>query len=315
MSNIIIIMQKILFLILLIGSGIAARKFKLVSEEGENVLSRLLVDFMWPSSIFFSIISQLQARDIFDNILLPVSALVTAFTGLGLGLLGARLFGFRDDERKIFIYHSAINNFVFMVIPFVALFFGERGLGLLFLHNLGYILFLWIVGVSVLQGKAPPREMFRRLLTPGFLATIFGIIIVLTGLNNHMPGMVLSFFDTLGAPTMVIAMLVAGSRIYVLGFKSFKLNKWNISLGLIRLVLVPGLLFFAAILLRPYVSDQILIVFMLVNVVPVSVNSIALAKRYNSSPELAAQGIVFTHVFGILTMSAFIALIQLYFGF
>ena len=322
------ILEKIFFLILLIGCGILARRFKLLGEEGEKTLSRLLVDLFWPASIYVSITGSLTAEDITGNILLPVSALITAFTGLGLALLFVKFFRYADDEKKIFLYHSSINNFVFMVIPFATLFLGARGVGLLYLHNLGYIIFLWTVDVSVMKDKKEESSIFKRLLTPGLISTILAVITVFivdavtAGVTReNLPkflttssSFIFSVIDALSKPLLVSAMIITGSRIYVLGLKSLRFNMWNINLGLIRLILVPGILFILTLLLHGHVRDDILIIFMLVNVMPVSVNSIGMAHRYNTSTELAAQGVVFTHLFGILTMAVFITLIQGFFG-
>lgn len=308
------ILEKIFFLLILIGCGILARRFKLLGEQGEKDLSRLLVDLFWPASIYVSIVKSLSAEDIAGNLLLPVSALVTAFTGFAIALLFVKIFKYVNDDKKIFLYHSSINNFVFMVIPFATLFLGERGTGLLYLHNLGYIVFLWTVGVSIMKDKNDKTPIFKRLLTPGLIATVLGVITVFTGLNNQIPEFAISIIDVLSKPLLAVAMLITGSRIYVLGLKSLKFNLWNFNLGIIRLVIVPGLLFLLAIVLRPYINDEILIIFMLVNVMPVSLNSISMAHRYNTSTELAAQGIVFTHLFGIISMAVYITLIQGFFG-
>lgn len=314
----VIILGKIFYLLVLIAAGILARRLSLLSEKGEKDLSKLLVDIFWPAAIFASITLNLQAEDIVNNLVLPLSALVTAFTGLILALIIVKIFKFKDIKKQMFLFHSSINNFVFMVIPFAVLFLPEKGLGLLFLHNLGYLLFLWLVGVTLLQGKSSIRDVLKRLLTPGLIATVLGVIFVLTGLNNKIPNysnsLLFTIVEALGKPTIAVAMIIAGSSIFDLGVKALKFDKWNISLGVLRLLIIPFVLFALTLLLRPYFNDEVLIIFMLVNVMPVSVNSVSIARRFKSSPELAAEGVVFTHLFGIPTMILFIYLIQQYFS-
>ena len=310
MSNLLIILEKIFFLLALLTAGGFAGKFKLIGDDGERDLSRLLVDFFWPAAIFSSITSGLKPDA--TNVILPFTALITAFVGLGLGFLAVGIFKFKDDRKKVFLYHSSINNFVFMAIPFVSLFYGERGLGLLFLHNLGYILFLWTFGVGLLHEKQTAGMALKRMVNPGLIATFLGILFVVFGIK--LPPLVSSVFDTMGAPTTLIAMIVAGNRIYKLGIKVLKFDVWNIALGLIRLILVPALLFIPAYFLRPYIDVEVLGIFMIVNVMPVSVNSISLAKRYGVKAGPAAEGLVFTHLFGIGTMAVYLYFIKMFFA-
>ena len=314
MQNIFIIIGKILELAVLVGCGLIARRFNMMSDEGEKDLSKLLVDFFWPASIFYSIVTGLTPQVIAANWLLPISAVLTAFTGLFIAQAFLKVSKFEGDRKKIYLYHASVNNFVFMVIPFAVLFLGERGKGLLFLHNLGYIVFLWTVGVAQLKDGKDTTPLYKRLLTPGLVATIAGVAVVLSGLSPHIPNYVMSLIGTIEKPVLVVAMLIAGSRIYTLGFKALKFDSWNIQIGFIRLVLVPGILLLLSVLLKPLLKPEILIIFMLVNVTPVSLNSISLAHKYHSSPELAAEGVVFTHVFGIITMPIFIYLVQVIFG-
>jgi len=75
---------------------------------------------------------------------------------------------------------------------------------------------------------------------------------------------------------------------------------------------VPGMLFVVSYYLPLYLNAtrDAIVIFMLVNIMPVSVNSISLAVKCGSSAEYAAQGVVFTHVFAIATMTVFIVFIE-----
>ncbi|WP_319560213.1 AEC family transporter [Marispirochaeta sp.] len=69
-----LILEKLAVLFLLIGAGGAVRKLGIISEEGESVVSTLLVDLFWPALIFTSITMNLTRDDILRNISLPVFA-------------------------------------------------------------------------------------------------------------------------------------------------------------------------------------------------------------------------------------------------
>jgi predicted permease len=109
---------------------------------------------------------------------------------------------------------------------------------------------------------------------------------------------------------MLLGLLIAGTQIYKLGRGALKFNGWNMLVGLTRNILVPGILFALAMLLRNSLSRETLTIFMVVGVTPASVNSVTLALKFNVAPNLAAEGVVFTHVLGIGTMIGFITLVE-----
>ena len=310
-----LILEKLATLFLLIGVGGAARRSGLINEAGERTISTLLVDIFWPALIFSSITGNLSRADLLRNLSLPGFALVTVAFGWLLGLIGVRLMGYRDDRRRCFIFQSMFNNFVFMVLPFALLFIPERGAGLLFIHNLGMILALWIVGVPILQGenKAGPAERLKSLLTnPGIIATVSAMILVLSGLNTRLPNLAVTTLETLGAPTMAIAMMAAGSRIAGMGLGALRFDLWNMLLAFIRLLFLPLVLLGLAMAAwtAGLAGPETLIIFTLVNIVPVGVFSVSLANRFGSSPELMAESVTLTHIIGAGTMILWLLLMQ-----
>ncbi|WP_319560212.1 AEC family transporter [Marispirochaeta sp.] len=222
---------------------------------------------------------------------------------------------YRGVRRSSFLFQSMMNNFVFLVLPFAVLFLPERGAGLLFVHNLGIILLLWTLCVPVLQGENRDKEkdlLMELVKNPGIIATISAIILVLTGINTRLPAAITITMDYLGAPTMAIAMLVAGSRIAGTGLKAVRIDPWNMLIALIRLVLVPLILLGLSLLVweAGWAGSETLMIFMLVNIVPVGVFSVSLANKYKASPELMAQSVAFTHVIGAGTMLAWLLILQ-----
>lgn len=295
--------------------GIVVKKVGWLSDKGEEDLNRLILDLFWPALIFSSIVEKLTASDIVDNLVLPLLAAVLCLTGYGLGRIAVKVFGFKDDTEKIFLHQATFNNFAFMVLPFAVTFFPEKGAGLLFIHNLGIIILIWTLGVAIFTGRLSLKETVSNLLTPGLIVTFISMGIALVGGRRFIPPFVFQVADALGSPTVAVSMLLVGARVYQLGRHSFKFNKFTISQGVLRLILVPGLLFLFTMLLKSLfgLSREILVLFMLVNIMPVAINSLNFAIRYKSSPNLAVQGIIFTHLFAILTIPVFLFLIVTFF--
>ena len=200
-------------------------------------------------------------------------AILTGLVGFFVGYILIKIFKFNGDEKRIFLFHSVFNNFSFMVLPFAILYLPEKGAGLLFISNTGFIILIWTLGVAILNAKATKKEMIIKLLSPGLIITLLSIVLVLFDINKYIPKLLFDVTETLGAPTIPVAMLITGARIYKLGINSLKFNLWNITLGLVRLVIVPAILFAFGLVLKHFfnMGKEVLLIFMLVNIMPVSV--------------------------------------------
>ena len=302
------IIDKIIIILLLMGTGVLAKRLRLISDQGEKDISNLMMDIFWPAMIFHSITTTLTAEDIVLNIWLPISSFGIHLAGYLVGLAICRLAGHQGDRRKIFLFFASLNNFFLMALPFAQLFLPKRGTALLAVANLGSIITLWTLGVFIIIGNPGYKKTIRNVCSPGLLATVGGVLFVFTGANNFVPDPVIEILRTLGQPTLIIGMIVAGTQIYKLGMKALKFDAWNLQVGLIRNILMPGLMLIAALLLRDHMTPEALVIFVLVAATPGSVNSVTLAMKYNSSASLAAEGVVFTHLLAVFTVPGYIAL-------
>ena len=310
MTHIYSIVDKILFVILLMGTGVLAKKMKWISDAGEKDLSLLMVDFVWPALIFSSIVTTLTADDILSNILLPFMSVFIHVIGYILGLIICRITGYTGDRRKIFLLHATLNNFFVMALPFAQFFYPEKGAAFLAVANLGSVILLWTLGVSIVAGSVGMKATVKNILTPGLIATFAGVFFVLTGLNKYIPSLISDCLITVGQPTMLFGLMIAGTQIYKLGKKALKFDAWNIVVGLSRNILIPAILFALALPLRGIVSSEALTIFLIASITPASVNSVTLAMKYNSAANLAAEGVIFTHILSIITMVGFVVLIE-----
>ena len=304
------IAQKILFIILLIGTGVFAKKMRWISDAGEKDLSRVSVNFIFPAMLFSSIITTLSVEDVLSNLLLPALSLLIHFTGFVVGYVICRLAGYTGDRRKIFLLHATLNNFFAMALPFALFFFPGKGAALLAVANLGSTIVMWTAGVMLLVGNVSPRETVRNVFSPAMLAIVAGIFCVLSGFSRFIPRLVIDVIVTLGEPTLFLGLFIAGTQIYKLGRKALRFNGWNILVGLSRNILIPAILFAFAFLLRNAISKESLVIFMIVSITPANVTTISLALKFDAPAELAAEGVVFTHALGIVTMIGFIMLIE-----
>jgi predicted permease len=301
---------KLAFIFLLIAVGALAKKAGMLSDAGERDVGRLMVDLAWPALIFASINTSLTASDIVDNLALPFLAVGLHLAGflIGWGISAAQ--GYREDRRNVFLFHATLNNFFIMPLPFAQFLLPKTGLALLTVANLGSTITLWVLGVALLAGRVDSRTTLRNIFSPAMVSTLAAVVFVLTGVNRLIPRLVLDVFSAVGQPTLLLGFLVAGAQISKLGLKAVKFDRWNLLVGLVRNILVPAAVFALCLPLKGILPREAVVITMLVAMAPASVNSIPLALRYGSSPTLAAEGVLFTHLLAAPTMVLFIYLID-----
>lgn len=304
------ILDKILFIILLLGVGVLAKRRRWISDQGERDLALFSLEFTWPCMIFYSIVTQLGVSDIIDNLWLPVLCAFVHVVGYGVGLIVCRAMGYQGDRRRLFLFHATMNNFFTMALPFCEFLFPDKGAALLAVANLGSTICLWTLGIFIMAGAQSVRQTVKLLYSPCLVATVAAALFVLTGLGGRIPGLILNTLHTIGQPTLLLGLVIAGTQIYKLGFRALRFDTWNILVGLVRNILVPALMLAVALALRGYMTREALTVFMLVAITPASVNSVTLAMRHERSAGLAAEGVIFTHLLAVFTMLGYVALIE-----
>lgn len=310
MDDILFILSRIGLIMALFAAGMLAKRVGFMSDRTEQDLGNLVNRLFWPALMLYSIL-KLQPQGIIDNWILPVGGLATGLIGLAFGLVYAKLRGIKGGQRKVYLFHAMLSNFGFMVLPLATAFLPETGAGLLFLNNLAFIALTWTVGIVILEGRRPLREMLGYLLSPALIVLVVAVAVVLAGWSPHVPGLVLDISQVLGAPTVPLGIMLAGARIYSLGFKALKFDEWNISLAALRLLAVPAAVFGLALLLKRLgIPDPSILIISLVALMPTSVISVSLAVAYDVEPDRAAEGVMFTHLFSIATVTAGVILIQ-----
>lgn len=305
---------QIVCVLLLVAAGFFARRRHLLSAQGTNDLARLSIALIYPALIFVSI-TQLSLADLRANLPLPLLTMAIAVTGLGLGLIAVRFLGrVAPETARAFLFHCLINNYLFLPLPLVLFRYGEKGVALLVFASVGYELLLWSIGVVLFTHDLSHRQRIQSLFSPPFLTLLFslGVVVVRDLLPwPAMPGWLVMAADTLrsglrslGAATIAMAMLVAGSRFAVMKFRA--MLGWRIWLvSAIRLVAVPLLMI--PLLGRLPLDDTARGILLIIAVMPSAMVSVLFSERYGGDTDFIAGGLLLTHLWALVTVPLFLA--------
>lgn len=309
-----IFFYQILTVLLLVGAGFFARRRRLLSAQSTNDLARVSIALIYPALVFVSIL-RLSLADLRAHLALPLLAMLIAMTGFVLGLLAVRFLGRTPPETaRAFLFHCLINNYLFLPLPLVLFRYGERGVALLVFASVGYEILLWTLGVMLFSRTERRRDRLKSLFSPPFLALLASLGLVV--LRDRVPWpappewlalAIRTFLDglqALGAATIAIAMLVAGSRFAVLRFGTMLGRRvWFVSA--IRLLAVPLLMI--PVLGWIPMDDITRGILLIIAVMPSAMVSVLFSERYGGDTDFIAGGLLLTHLWAVVTVPLFLA--------
>ncbi|MBN2162966.1 MAG: AEC family transporter [Pontiellaceae bacterium] len=308
---------QVLFILVLMAIGFAARKRGVISAVGTSEMVRVLISIIYPCLIFSSV-TRLNAQKLADNWIMPVMAMAIAGTGLILGLLALRCMKNVDQQRaSAFLFQNTINNYLFLPLPLVMLLWKEEGVALLVFASMGFELTVWTVGVFLFNRSSKLSEGIRMMFGPPLIALIFSIgwVCVRDLVHPTLPAagffsdltrrmLELCYFgtETIGKATVAVSMIVSGSRIAALDVKAaFDRHVWIVSL--LRLVVTPVIfiLILKQILNGP--NDETAYgILCVVAVMPAAVASLVFSERFGGDSDFIATTLLITHLAAIVTI-------------
>jgi len=286
--------------------GWLVRRLGYVDERDINRWSHVVVDFLFPLLIFHSIIKGFEPDRLPDLWPLP-------FIGLGIIILGAlcgvvlRRAVRSDDPNVIKTFHHfcAVNNYGYLPIIIVQSFWGTEGVAKLFFLNLGSNLGYWTIGVGLL-GAVDIRKSLRHVLTPNLVALGLALFLCLTGLSRWVPEILLRVSGAAGAAAVPSILVLIGASLYPI--PELRDKRDLMYLSFVRLILLPFATVFLLMVLP--IHPEVRSISIIVAIMPVSVSSTILTRRYGGSPDFAAKAAVVTTLLSLATLPAALLILQ-----
>lgn len=279
--------------------GALAGHLKYIRKEDLDHWSRLIIDFLFPLLIFSSIIKNLQPEQFSELWILPL-------IGFGLmafgGLLGTVLkYGMKNatpDRIKTFHHFCAVNNYGFLPIIIITNLWGAEYLPFLFILNIGSGIAYWTIGIALL-GDGDFKKTIKNVISPCLIALCLALILTVLRIKWIVPEVLIRICESLGSCAVPAMLLLIGASLY--GSREITKNKRDITyLTFVRLLLIP---FLSILILKllPLPKQYYNITF-IVAIMPVSVSTTILTRRYGGCTEFAGQAALITTLASIITI-------------
>jgi len=292
------VIESILTLFILIAVGFTAFRSGVITRDGVSGLSSLLVNITLPCLILESMQVPVTGDRIGQMEMIFLIELVVYAVSFASAFLVPRLLKSARFESGVLGFMLIFSNLGFMGYPVCETFFGPESLFYVTLINIPFGLLVFTVGIFLLRPDLAREPDFRRICSPGLVASLVGLLFFFIGFVIPVPFS--ESISILGSVTTPLAMIVIGSLLATLPVGSMvaDIRIWIISL--FRLALIPII---TLLLIRPFVSDPLLLgVPVLLAAMPVAANTVLLAEEYGVNSELASKGVFLSTVLSIMTI-------------
>ena len=307
MNNFILAMNVVLPLFLTIVFGYFIRRINLVDDYTLKKVNNLIFKTFLPMLLFFNIynIDIKGALNIKLMIFAPASIIITCIAaGIIIPLI-------EKDNRKRGVLIQGIfrSNFVLFGLPIAISLFGDDNVGVTSILIAIIVPMFNFLAVIVLQifkgGKLDFKNIIKGIITnPLIIASLIGIVMLV--LKIKLPTFLEKTISDMSKIATPLALVVLGGSLKI---ERISNNIKQLIIGITgRLIIVP--LIFVPIGICLGFRDVELATIMIMLSAPVAVSSFTMAEQMDGDGDLAAQLVVFTSMFSVITIFIYIFIMK-----
>lgn len=320
-SGVFEILVQMVTLFALVGVGYAAKKLKLMSQEFDRQLSKVIINIALPAMILGAVLNAEELPPL-ENVLLTF-ALSCASYGLVIAIAYAVTAAMRISigHRGVFKFMLCFGNVGFIGFPVLSSIYGNEALIYAAVFNLPFNFLVFTVGILFLlqdnltptdgkgDGKPAKKRLditWRTFLSPAIVACT--VAIVCTLLNVHSVPVLGQSLVTLGSLTTPAALLIIGSSLANMPVRDLIGGPRLWIASFFRLLASPLCIW---AIFHLFVSNPFLLaVIVVISGMPVATNGTMLCYQYGGDSKTMAQGTFVTTVLSVVTIPVLVAFIS-----
>jgi len=304
-----IIMQQMAIFVIIMTIAFFLRRIKIFTEDTNTHISKIILNLTLPA---FLISSVLGDRMPIDRSQTPIFFGVILLSFVITGIICA-IFVFtcvkNKDERGAYVMMGLVGNVNFMGLPFVNAFLGSEVMVFATMYSLIFTLTTFTIGMKLIGGR-DAKVSAKLIFNPVACAAMAAVILFL--IDFRLPGYGSDFylvgevfgrvFGSVGAVTSPMAMVILGSTLAGMKFKEMFQGWRTYAISIVRVVVVPILLFFALWPLTPSAYPELLKVIIIINATAMAISIVIIAAKYHKNEKIIGQGIFVSHLISLITL-------------
>ena len=226
-------------------SGFALRRLGKLRAEADSSILTISLNFLYPCFIADTVLGNPALRDPGNLLFSPVVGAVLLACCFAVAAIVSRAIGLaRPQPHGTFTFTAAIPNWGFLPIPIVAGLFDKGTTGVLFVHNIGFELCMWSLGVWVISGHGG----WRRALNVPFFAILGALLLNLVHAADWLPDFVKESLHFIGKGAIPLQLILTGAMLADSTREGGLLRDWTHTLAgcAVKLLILPPLILLAA---------------------------------------------------------------------
>ena len=303
-ENFLVIFQQIIILFVLVLSGFFCGKAKLISEQGIKTLTNVVLYLATPCVIITSYIREFSAALLGD---LLISLAMSFLVHIVAIIIAKIVFPTKNRTDKTSVMHYAIvfSNAGYMGLPLQKAILGDAGVFFGASYVAVFNIMCWTYGLWCMS-KESGSFSAKRLINPGVVSVIIGIIIFVCSIPVHPS--IKDALIHLGNLNTPLPMLIIGYYLSKANLVDALKNKGVYAVSFLRLVLVPlcalGVMYLIGI------RGTMLVSMVIAASAPVATATSMFTLLCGRDEQTSVNLVSVTTVLSLITMSVIVALSQ-----
>lgn len=302
-----IVVTQIFTLAVVVIIGVLAARFRVLTNESKDVLSKVIFNISLPLMLFTNFFTLEATPRLISN-----SVTVLGLTGFVIFLLflsgwtASRIFRLEGAEAAIFKAHSMFGNTIFLGFPLITSLYGTEGLLYASMFQLVSSIIMWTAGVIILShgNGSSWKKSLLKVVNPNTVATLAGLLFFL--IQVRLPDIIIKPMAQLGSANTWLSMLYIGALMSFSSVGGLIKRKSVYLLSLNRLVLLPAVLialfYFVGVVTGVTPDKLVSSVIILEASMPCMATVVIMAKEFGSDDTIAVANVFVSTLLSILTL-------------
>lgn len=285
-----------LMMFLLVTAGIILKKKGIITEEGKDVLTDLVICVILPCNVINSFYVEFS-KDILINgiVIFIVSCLLQVLCTF----LSSTLFQKIDEEKRpVLQYGTVCSNAGFLGNPVAEGVYGSMGLLYASIYLIPQRIVMWSAGISYFTESTNKKDLVKKVVThPCIVAVAIGLTIMIFQIK--LPVFLSDTIKSVSGCTTAVSMILIGSILADIDIKDIT-SKTMWLFSLLRLVIIPLIVLIACKITN--VHSLVTGVAVILAGMPAASTTAILASKYGGDAEFASKCVVLTTILSMLAI-------------
>ena len=307
-----------MFHIFLLGTlGFVLVRKSIISQEGLNVINKLVLRIFLPAFIFVRLVENFDFAIYKNWWMFPILSFVISGTGFFLGWAFLKLTKLKTDKRE-FLGLMAFSNTGYLPLVLVGkilpLSMAKEMYILIFLFLIGFNLTVWSVGVKILKNKKKKdkNNKLLEIFSPPVLGVLAAFVVVLLKVDALIPSIVIEPLRSLGDCLFPLALMIVGGNLAQMHLGKLVNRRALFNVIFLKQLFIPSLALL--ILVNIKLGFLVSLLILIETCMPPAVSLSIISRHYRTNDALISKGIFFGHLVSIFTIPLFLTLFWILMG-